>query len=446
MGTEVLLIVLTALAGAILVLLLPLVALRIALPSLVLLRALSDVGASSTGSLLPSSLISAALAGVAVVLAVIPYSARVGTRTQLWMIVLIFGIGFSVLIGAIHFGIDTSLISEALRLVSLIAVLIVAIKVGSSHPQLVPALVSAAVTVPALILIAGFAVRLPAMINGSGRAVGTFSHANSAAAYLSVGAIVMLGIWWFSRSHIAAVSGLCALIGLFLTQSLGGIIGFATAATVIVVISSGLSAARKVTYLIIAAALSLFLFTVSGVAERLDEFDTGGLTTALYSGVSDDSLGWRLVNWSKLLDVWAEQPFFGFGVGTTSSFVQPLGAPPHSLPVQLLVEVGVVGVLVLTLLVFAVVRRLNQYRSKGHWASIVLGLIVFSIVNGSESNLLGYTAAGYLMALAAGSLLGRMETSSALLKTPTVRTPTAVRHRRTRSIAREMRRTDVRFR
>jgi O-antigen ligase len=320
----------------------------------------------------------------------------------------VFFIALWTLVGIERYAVNAGMFSESLRLVSLVAVALLAAKVARVTGRNALKVLLIAAMPSAVVLIVGFAARVPVMISFSGRAVGTFSHANAAAAFMGVLGVMLFSMYLRDRRRRTLVSTLVVVAALLLTESLGGLAAFAAGAAVLIILSTSMSVARKALLTIVAIGAASTAFFISGASQRIGEFQAFNAETAISSGVSGDSLGWRLINWNLLLAKWAEHPVLGFGIGSTQTFVMPLGAPPHSAFVQVLVETGFVGAAIICVAFVALLRRLRLAVIQRSWgATTATALIGTLVVNGSESNLLGYTATmNLVVALFAVLLVG----------------------------------------
>ncbi|RII94812.1 O-antigen ligase domain-containing protein [Clavibacter michiganensis] len=380
------------------VVVLPAMPASVVLGAILLIRSFSDVGASTGGSLVPSSAVSGALGVLAIAAVFMPSGPRPSTRATVVSCAGMFFVALWTLVGIARYQASAGMLAESLRLVSLIAVALLAARVAKvSGPRALRVLVIAS-SPSAVVLCLGYFARIPVTVSLSGRAVGTFSHANAAAAFLAALALLLLSLYLRDRRRGTLVLTALSIVALLLTESLGGIAAFAAGAAVLVILSTSMSTARKVLLTLMAVAAATVAFSVSGASQRVSEFQAFNAETAISTGVSDDSLGWRLINWSILLQRWAEHPLMGFGLGSTQTFVMPLGAPPHSAFVQVLVETGLVGAAIIGVSLIAYLRGVRASLARGSWNALTaIAFLAMLVVNGSESNLLGYTATMYLV-------------------------------------------------
>lgn len=373
------------------------------------LRSLTDVGSASGGSLLPSSTISAALGAATVLAALVPKTSRLPGRLRLNILVLSCLLFTGTVVAISSYGVDADLLKEPLRLASIVAIFVLTYR-HYSDSRLSEAKMTSTVTfVPGFLLIMTFLLHVPFAISDQTRATGTFSHPNSAAAFFSITGTFCFAYWFFNRNRLLLLGALVSAVASIMTGSLGGIISLCVGIIAIAAVSSKLKAPQKGFFFFVLILAGIFAYSQFGNSGRLAEFESFDAAAALQSGTSSDSLEWRVVNWGLLVEIWQSKPLLGHGLGTTYTYIMPLGGPPHSLFVQVLVELGIFGYLLLTSLLILNARVLREKLRNGRWeASAMFGLFAVLIVNGSESNLLGYTPAMYVLALFSGILCARL--------------------------------------
>jgi O-antigen ligase len=377
---------------------LPAIPTPVVLGGILFVRSLSDIGASTGGSLIPSSAVSGALGLLAIVAALVPTPNRPSAKAIVFSGLTLFLIASWTLVGMLRFGLAEGMLTESVRLVSLVAIALLATKVAKDSVAKAIRILILASFPAAVVLCIGFFARIPVTISFSGRAVGSFSHANAAAAFMGLLALLLFALFLRDRRRGVLVLALISVLALLLTQSLGGLSAFAAGVAVLIILSTSMSAGRKVVLAALAVGAATIAFSVSGASQRVSEFQSFNAEAAISSGVSDDSLGWRFINWNLLLQAWRQHPLVGFGPGSTQTFVMPLGAPPHSAFVQILVETGLIGASVVALALLVLFRRLRHGVIRKSWSALTATAVLAAlIVNGSESNLLGYTATMYFV-------------------------------------------------
>lgn len=400
--------------GCILVLSLPAVPPGWILFGAVIGRTLSDVGAATTGSLLPSSLLSTGLGILLIATALLPSKARL-SDTHKTVMALIFGLlCISVLVYIARFGSILAALSEPVRIASLLAVFVLARRYALSYHERSLRMLGVVSIPAAVFLLIGSFSGVSIFLSSGERAVGTFSHPNSAAAFFSMTALVGVGVaitkkdkgWWL----LAGVS----LAALLMTQSLGGLLSWVVGVIIFILLRSEIKPIRKVSLLVLLTATSVAVSMSSNISTRLEELNDLDISGSLSTGQSSNSLEWRLINWNAYLEIFATAPLLGTGSGSTYGEIMPLGGPPHSLFIEFLVEYGLLGAGTFLVLLILAVAYLVRRLALGWTAGIILALICLMIVNGSESNLFGYTAAMYYAALAFGTLATHLTPSKSV--------------------------------
>jgi O-antigen ligase len=386
--------------GAIFILALPAIPAPALLICIVVSRSFTDIGAASTGSLLPSSLLSGLVALVSMLLLIPRQSGTIARAWWFHLTAVIVVVGTAACVGLLHFGLDGFIFRELLRSLSIIAVFVGAVRLVRNGRWSLLRLVSVVVLPAGILLIVGYVLQIAPLMQSGGRAVGSFSHANAAAAFFGLGVVLCL---WApgGRARLKFTTGAVSALALLLTQSIGSVAAVVVAMLLPAFLSSRLRIAAKLWILAAVVGGTVVVLTSTGLGDRLAQLRGFTGTIAAESGrTSSDSLAWRLLNWRLLVALWRERPWFGYGLGSTSEEVMPLGGPPHSLFVQLLVEGGVVGVLATLVILTCVAVSVRQSVAVGHaQGTALLAVAIFVVVLGSESNLLGYTAADYLFAI-----------------------------------------------
>lgn len=297
-----------------------------------------------------------------------------------------------ILVGIAHFGTDASLVREAVRAGSVVALYVVAVEARRASPTAWPLLatVVASGVVPAIIALAtggSFGEE------ESARATATFSHPNAAADLfatdLSIALTLALGYWPEYRRWCLGAAAILAG-GLLASGSIGGLAQGA-AAGLFVVLIGGFSTRVKFLALGGLVVVGLVFVTSPLGAGRLAELSTTTSFQEARAGLITNSLDWRFLNWSLLLDAWHQYPWLGWGAGATSSLLTPLGAPPHNDYVRLLVEMGVIGVALFVGFSFALARK-TLARSRDASAEVSFAAKAFAAVAvGVAVNALGAT-------------------------------------------------------
>lgn len=364
-------------------------------------RTMSDIGAGgSSGSLLPSSILAIAISGLALALTLLAKGTEHG-RISSTLIPAAFVIVLFTLPGLAEYGVDTGMLSEVIRLLPIVTLFAVAAITPITIDQ-VQRLFLICCLPPVVIGLAGSLAQTSWAVSGGGRAVGTFSHANTGGAFFAVTVIIGVVLWTYHRWTSVAVTTVLALLAVLSTQSLGALIGLAFGLGVFALYHRRVSLTTRIIGLAGMTGLGILALSRTSAFGRLSEFRDFSLDEAAVSTTSSDSLSWRIINWRELLGHWTESPIWGHGLGSTVN-IRPLGAPPHSLPVQVLVETGVIGFAILIVLIVRAISLGHRLTRMGSlFGPLTLALLGFIVANGSESNLLGYAATDFLLALFLG--------------------------------------------
>lgn len=373
----------------------------------VLVRTASDLGGEfgASGPLLPSTAISAFIAVALIAAALLPSQAELSQRGHQAVAMVVVAVIFWTAVSVINFGQRSEFFGESLRAISIICLAVLAYKVGQIDGLDLPRLVSWLVGLPALFLVLSYSAGwTPTILPGANRAMGSFSHPNAAAAFFAVGTIVAVWAFGQSRTRTSFVGLLLCSAALLLTQSLGGIAAAGIGVLVFFLLNARLRPTQRIALLLFALLVAVVLFFWIGPSQRLSE-----LEGFQYGNAADsNSLDWRIVNWQMLIPLWWENaPLTGFGFGSTRYEVQPLGTYPHSIFVQILVEMGLMGAVV-TLSVAAMLAKSigRRYRAHPQSSAALVAIIATVVVHGAAANWLNYSAGQYLAVLTIGLLLG----------------------------------------
>lgn len=391
--------------AAIAILMLPVVPKVLLISAILVARTLSDVGAASTGSLLPSSLISTALGVLVILAALFPSKSKLSQRKLLYVGLVLLLVALSCLVYTSRFGFTLGALSEPVRIASIIAVLVLAVRYSEEAGEKATKVLSYIPLPAAIVLIIGYMAGQEATMSSGGRATGTFSHPNAAAAFFCLSTLVAVGMALTRKTRVSWALASLSFLSLLFTQSLGSLVALICAVAALVVLTSELSAMKKIAVFIGIFGVGTGLIFYTGVLQRLDEFADMDVSSALYTGSSSNSLEWRLVNWGEYIRILLDSgPLLGMGVGSTYGEIMPLGGPPHSLFVQFLVEYGLIGASVFALIALGSIRFICSIVHTRRGA-VLLSVVLILVVLGSESNLFGYTATMYYVAIVFGVLM-----------------------------------------
>jgi O-antigen ligase len=302
-------------------------------------------------------------------------------------------------IGMLNYGPAPSILGELLRAFGVIAIALLATRVSRETPALTFARGLLAASIPALAaVVAGGALKLPYFYSvETGRAFGTFSHPLGAAGFMTLVALLSLFVLRQRRSALPRWTLSLAMVGTLFTISLSGLMATATALAVYIWVYRFRVHITWMHGVGVLAAVA-FLLTPTGqlFLTRLATVRAPTLAQAT-SATNADSLEWRLRNWYQLLIEWQRAPLFGHGWGTTYELIRPLGKTPHSGPVRLLVEVGVVGLIVAGWLAWRAASGAARQLSEGlpgtparEAAGLRLAALAAVVANSLAANTMGY--------------------------------------------------------
>jgi O-antigen ligase len=358
------------------------------------LRTLSD------SALLPpsaSTVVNVLLLGAAVLVLLLRKFREpgvLGTTT----LTLLFMVAIGSTIGFINYGLAPSILGELLRAFGVIAIALLAGRVGRETSAVVFARGVLAVSLPALLaVVAGGALKIPFFYSVStGRAFGTFSHPLGAAGFMTLVTLLSLFVLRQRPSPLPRWTLALAMVGTLFTISLSGLLATLIALTVYAWVFRHRIRITGMVGLGLLAAGG-FLLTPAGqlFVTRLTTFRAPALAQVASSSDAD-SLEWRLRNWSQLLRDWSDSPLFGHGWGTTYELIRPLGKTPHSGPIRLLVEVGLIGLLIAGWLAWRAWRDAARDLSAGagtrrrELAGLRLSALAAVLANSLAANTMSY--------------------------------------------------------
>lgn len=195
------------------------------------------------------------------------------------------------------------------------------------------------------------------------RAYSTFSHPNSMAGYLLVGAILVLG--YELQSRLSKFSLLISFLALILTFSLSIFITALIVGIVYVLFRLNSDFAKKGTYiLLIAAILSSFVFMFS--SQKIENADVA------------ETISQRGELSQKAFDTIRQNPLFGVGLNNFLIVSRSL-QPVHNIFLLVLSETGIIGFLLFLYLIinsFKNLLEIGKNNRLSRWKLVIPILVV----------------------------------------------------------------------
>lgn len=256
--------------------------------------------------------------------------------------------------------------------------------------------------IPAIYAVIQFATNTGMKVGTDIRASGTIAHPNSAA--LLFGMALLATIVKLSQANSKALNGAAIILfgcGVVSTASIGGLVSTLSMVAAYALTVPGVPARLRL-FLVGAPAMLAWGFLTSSVGgERIAQLEGHSA-----SGSSANSLEWRLSAWSRVLEVWSIEPFFGQGYGATTSRLVGVENIPHNEYVRLLTEIGLVGIAVVAIGVSLILVRMWRLRAVpgyGYLGAFTISIVVGLLVNSMGANTLLYSVPTYLAMLALGT-------------------------------------------
>jgi O-antigen ligase len=258
-------------------------------------------------------------------------------------------------------------VREGVREISVVALAVIVYNArGVVDARIAARLVQLAGFTPMCLAIGQFATGTGVNIHGNLRSNGTFAHPDSAAMFFAIAATASLWLYLDGerRRPDALLTALFAA-ALISTFSIDGLVTLVAMLTALGVLRPGSLRAKLTPGIIAGLVVLAFFATPLGSRRFVRESSTN--FGAAERGEGNTSLGWRLNKWKTLLPEWESSPFFGRGLGTTTTtMAKPgdpyAGKPPHNEYIRYLVETGVIGVTILLGALSLLVRSLTQRR------------------------------------------------------------------------------------
>lgn len=244
------------------------------------------------------------------------------------------------------------------------------------------------------------------------RVLGSFSHPNIFAFYLVL--VITLSFYVIKTevfSFSLRVKRYCfylILLGAFLllltkTRS-------AWLALLIIIFCYGLLCEKK--YLIFGCFAILLALLIPAVQDRiLDVFSGADIEAAVNQGYGKlNSFAWRKLVWASSWNMIMESPLIGYGYNTFSYYFLsffPLGSDTgfdaHNMYVQLIFDMGFLGLTGFIILLINIFSRLFKYTRVDHRGGVLLVSLLFSFsISGYSDNMLFYLSYNWYLWLVLG--------------------------------------------
>jgi O-antigen ligase len=362
------------------------------LPALLVVRPAIDIVGDRTFAISTFNInVAAIMSLLAIVWALwvlVPHWKKVMDLPMFWPAVLFFGISIWSLIISIS---TTATATEIVRLGACFLLLFVALWQTKKVEDLQRVFYGFALglIIPVIVAMVQVATKNGLTFAESvNRAYGTFGHPNVLAFYLVLAILVLLGARnAFPRVRYSHPIILVILsITLLLTQTRGAWLGllvglgFAGVVRYRQALIIGLLCVVTVGFLLPAAQ-----GTLAGTSLDLNRAPIIG--NLLQRQLNTSSLDWRLDVWREMQHRFLERPVFGFGLGAFPSLRQfqvfdiyDQGIGAHNDYLRLLIELGISGVILYTLLLVSMYRNLRQtisHYSQTLFSTVPLFLVAF---------------------------------------------------------------------
>lgn len=312
-------------------------------------------------------------------------------------------------LGFIVFGVHPALVREAARSVTILAVVVLAARVGSGVGTSRALRIITAIAVVGTIAVALDGVsRYPSVINdAASRARGFFPHPSIAAMVACLALIMLLSIRSSRHVWLTRIALVLCFVALLATKLIGALVALAVALALFPPMAIGRrpSVYRRRMVVLGAAAALLFVLTPAGQARVAELRQTESFSTAAEGEISN-SLDWRYLAWSDALDNWRDRPVLGAGLGSTTDtdLLAVQGTITHNEVIRLLVETGLVGAALAGLAGFVLLRTAMRRTTSGPGTESVpmTTVLVYLAVLSLTENVLLHTAGIFIVAALLG--------------------------------------------
>ncbi|MEZ7236651.1 O-antigen ligase family protein [Rhodococcus sp. GXMU-t2271] len=231
------------------------------------------------------------------------------------------------------------------------------------------------------------------------RPAGTLAHPNSAALVYGIALTATLYMLLKRKQSILNLL-IATLLGaaLILTASIGGLVTAAVMAIALVVLVTEIPTwVRALSVFAVLAAGYTFSRTEIG-SVRIDEFSSSDLV-----GAPSNSFEWRVYAWQRILEVWRAEPYFGQGLGATTSRMIGVENVPHNEYVRFITELGILGAGLVAVVFAWIARKLWRLRREegelGEFANLNLAFLAGLLVNSAGANTFLYSVPVLMLCL-----------------------------------------------
>ncbi len=375
---------------------------------------LSSPGIRNTGSLNLSALIALLFLLVAIGLLI---RRRGGLTVAL---VCALWIAVWTVVAVKYFGATTTTVREGVREISIVALgVIVYNSRGVLNLATTTRILQLAGVASALLALEQLATHGGVLIDGQIRANGTFIHPDGAAVFFAIATVASL--WrYLDLGRRKLDLALTAIFGgaTIATFSLAGLGGLLAMLIAFGALRPGSARTRMRAFAVAFLIIAAFLATPLG-SERIANESSTNLNGSRRAAESS-SLAWRLYKWGALIEEWKEAPLMGQGLGATVTKEEAVGSTsqekvPHNEYLRYLVETGVVGLALLLLGLFVLLRTLAARRpppddrsaAAGQAGAAALGIavVVGCMVDALADNTFLYTTSGYAAVIVVAAVL-----------------------------------------
>jgi O-antigen ligase len=311
-------------------------------------------------------------------------------------------------IAVVFHGASTETMRQTVREGSVVALAVIVFNSrGALTVSVAARLVQLAGIASALLAIYQFGTHTGLDIAGQIRANGTFNHPDGAVMFFAIATVASLWRYVDAGRHrsdalFTAVYAAAAAA----TFSLDGLVSLLVMLMAFGVLRPGSPRIRLGAYAVVGLLVIAFMATPLG-AERIAEETSTKVDSASTHVLASTSLGWRFYKWGLLITEWEENPFFGKGLGTTTSaegneVVTTAGHAPHNEYLRYLVETGVVGLAILLWAAVVLIRRLNRLRKMPgilNAGTLGIAIAIGCLLDAVADNTFLYTTTAYAATL-----------------------------------------------